>query len=115
MTFTDIVSSQCIDQGDLGQYLFQVSYIYFTLIRNTVNIYQKCGFAPAMASACVKWAKEQVDEFNELLLRQMNKTQRGSQEWNDCLEQAREHANILSDVGIEFGNLIGKGLDGVET
>lgn len=60
-------------------------------------------------SACVKWAKEQVDTFNILLERQLSSTERGGQVWTDCIEQAKEHARMLSDVGLDFKSLVGKG------
>lgn len=100
---------QCADAGDLHQYLYQISYIYFTLIRNTIAIYQAC-FAPAMTSAAIKWAKEHVDEFNNLLARQISKLQKDSEEWNYCIERAKEHAGMLGEVGIDFKGLIGRGV-----
>jgi len=42
----------------------------------------------------------------------MNRLDRGSEDWRYCLDRAREHARMLSDVGIDFSNLVGKGLDG---
>ena len=60
-------------------------------------------------SACVKWAKEQVDAFNAILLRQLSGTDREGAVWTSCMEQAREHAKMLSDVGLDFKGLIGSG------
>jgi hypothetical protein len=60
-------------------------------------------------SACVKWAKEQVDTFNILLERQLSSTERGGQVWTDCMAQAKEHAEMLSDVGLDFKGLVGRG------
>lgn len=99
--------SQCIDQGDLGQYLYEVSYIIFTLIRNTVNVYQSC-FTPLMQSSCIKWTKEQVDGFNASFSQQTRKMNVGSTEYQECLERAREHAQLLTEVGIDVKDLIGQ-------
>jgi hypothetical protein len=60
-------------------------------------------------SACVKWAKEQVDAFNTILARQLSSTERGGPVWTECMNQAREHAKMLSDVGLDFKSLIGRG------
>jgi len=50
-------------------------------------------------SACVKWAKEQVDTFNTT--------------WTECMEQAKEHSRMLSEVGLDFRSRVGLGsLDG---
>ncbi|KAI9717212.1 MAG: exocyst complex component exo84 [Chrysothrix sp. TS-e1954] len=102
-------TSQCADVGDLHQYLFQLSYIYFTLIRNTVSIFQSC-FSATVASACIKWAKQHVDDFNLILSRQISTLEPGGEEWTYCLDRAREHAGLLAEVGIDFRHLIGKGL-----
>ena len=64
-----------------------------------------------MMSACVKWAKEQVEAFNAILARQLSSTERGGQVWTQCMERAKEHAQKLSDVGLDFKDLVGRGLE----
>lgn len=59
-------------------------------------------------SACVKWAKEQVDAFNTILARQLSGTERGGQIWMECMDQAKEHAKMLAEVGLDFKSLIGQ-------
>lgn len=81
--------------------------MYFTIIRNTVSTFQTC-FPPLLMSACVKWAKEQVDEFNAILARQLSSRERGDEVWNECMTQAKEHAKMLSEVGLDFKSLIGR-------
>jgi hypothetical protein len=65
-----------------------------------------------MMSTCVKWVKEQVEAFNVVLARQLSSTERGGEVWTQCLDQAKEHAKKLSDVGLDFTSLVGKGVDG---
>ncbi|KJZ79304.1 Exocyst complex component EXO84 [Hirsutella minnesotensis 3608] len=101
---------QCIFQGDLHLYIWQLSFVYFTVIHNTVQCFQSC-FPPPMMSACVKWAKEEVEAFNVILARQLSSTERGGPVWTQCLERAREHAKKLSQIGLDFQNLIGRGVD----
>lgn len=116
---------QCADAGNLVQYVYQVSFIYFTLIKNTVKIYQAC-FQQGMWSAAVRWAKGHVDDFNETLARQVNRAAGGGDggeegrrgpggeaEKRECLEMARAHAELLGEVGIDFRNLVGRGVEGV--
>jgi hypothetical protein len=105
------LSRQCIFEGNLPDYIYQISFIYFNVIKNTVHIYQNC-FSQAMMSACVKWAKEHVDNFNVILARQLSSEDRESGLWEKCMEQAHAHASMLSEVGIDFRDLIGKGADG---
>lgn len=93
--------------GNLSEYIWEVSFVYFTIIKNTVAIYGEC-FAPPLMSACVKWAKEQLDAFNVILLRQLSSIQRDSPEWIDCMRQAKEHASMLSEVGLDFNAFIGR-------
>ncbi|GAB0131540.1 exocyst complex component exo84 [Epichloe bromicola] len=98
---------QCIFQGDLHLYIWQLSFVYFTIIHNTVQTFQSC-FPPPMMSACVKWAKEEVEAFNMILSRQLSSTERGGPVWTQCMERAKEHATKLSEVGLDFMNLVGK-------
>lgn len=56
----------------------------------------------------MKWAKEQVDTFNILLARQLSSTEKGGAVWTECMEQARKHAKMLSEVGLDFKGLIGQ-------
>lgn len=61
-------------------------------------------------SACVKWAKEHIDNFNGLLKRQLSSVDEGGKVWNECLELAHEHANMLKEVGLDFSELVGNGI-----
>lgn len=75
-------------------------------MKHTVSIYQQC-FPQPMMSACVKWAKEQLDRFNVILARQLSSVQRDSPTWNECMSRAREHAAMMDEVGIDFKELVG--------
>lgn len=68
-----------------------------------------------MMSACVKWAKEQLDKFNIVLARQLSSVQRDSPTWKDCMERAREHAMLLDEVGLDFKNLVGAAIPAEES
>lgn len=61
-------------------------------------------------SACVKWAKEHIDQFNVLLKRQLSSVEEGGNVWNECLRLAHEHAEMLRDVGLDFTELVGRGV-----
>ena len=81
--------------------------MYFTIIKNTVATFKEC-FPTLQMSACVKWAKEQVDAFNILLARQLSGTEEGGTVWTACMNQAKHHANMLSEVALDFQSLIGR-------
>lgn len=59
-------------------------------------------------SACVKWAKEHVDAFNVLLDRQLSSVDRSSPIWQECMDQALTHAGMLTEVGLDFTELVGR-------
>ena len=104
---------QILFEGNLHHHIFQISFVYFTLIRNTVSIYQQC-FPPVTMSSCVNWAKEHLDDFNKILANQLSNVQRDSPTWNECIERAREHSKLVDEVGLDFKNLVGIDLeDGV--
>lgn len=100
---------QCIFQGDLHLYIWELSFVYFTIIHNTVQCFQSC-FPPPMMSVCVKWSKEEVEAFNVILARQLSSTEPGGAVWTQCMDRAREHAKKLSEVGLDFVNLVGRNL-----
>ncbi|KAL2267055.1 hypothetical protein VTJ83DRAFT_4332 [Remersonia thermophila] len=106
---------QCIFQGNLNNYIWEISFVYFTIIRNTVSCFQ-ASFPPTMMSACVKWAKEEVDAFNAILARQLSGEKEESEVWTQCMETAKDHAAMLSEVDLDFRNLVGRNVkvaDGV--
>lgn len=62
-------------------------------------------------SACVKWAKEHIDQFNILLKRQLSSVEEGGNVWNECMTLAHEHAEMLREVGLDFTELVGRGIN----
>ena len=64
-----------------------------------------------MASASIKWAKEQLDDFNALLTRQLDNVDRNTNAWQACMDIVYEHAATLREVGVDFGDLVARGLD----
>lgn len=100
----------CVFEGDLPLYIFQISFVYFSLIKNTISIYQQC-FPGVMSSSCIRWAKQHLDGFNALLGRQLSSVQRGTSIWEKCLDIVHQHANLLSDVGVDFTDLVARGLE----
>lgn len=60
-----------------------------------------------MMSACVKWAKEHLDHFNGILASQLANVPRDSPTWKQCMDRAREHAQMMDEVGLDFKGLVG--------
>ena len=64
-----------------------------------------------MMSACVSWAKGQLDGFNAVLERVLSGVERGGVVYREGLGRARELAGVMDEVGLDFGGLVGEGLD----
>ncbi|KAG8527529.1 uncharacterized protein KY384_007681 [Bacidia gigantensis] len=94
-----------IFEGDLRHHVFQLSFVYFSLMRNTVKVYQQC-FPPLMSSACVKWCHERLQEFNDSLGRQLSSVTTGSPTYADSVARAKEHAGMMGEVGLDFKSLV---------
>lgn len=76
----------------------------FTLIKNTVEIYNSC-FEYRLASALVKWAKDRVEDYMELFDRQLEAIGEESKVFEDCMEITRLHSTMLVDCGLDFKEL----------
>lgn len=64
-----------------------------------------------MSSACIRWATQHLESFNALLTRQLSSVQRGTSIWTKCVGIVREYAEMLTEVGVDFTELIARGLD----
>lgn len=74
-----------------------------------MSCFQDC-FPQTMMSACVKWAKEEVEAFNVILARQLSSTEKDGKVWNECMDRAKTHAKMLAEVQLDFRELVGKGV-----
>jgi len=102
---------QCVFEGDLHRYVFSISYVYFTVVKNTVLIYQ-ASFAPGTISACIKWANDHLETFNTLLVRQLSAIEREGKLWRECMDVVWVHEReMLGDVGLDFREAIGRDLE----
>ena len=106
-------STTCTNTGNLAQHLYELSYVTFTLLRNTLSIFQGC-FGPTMSSMAVRWAKEHVEVFNGVLKLQLGSEDVGAEERKECVERAREMAGVLEEVGVSFQGIVGRGVAGFE-
>lgn len=64
-----------------------------------------------MTSSCIRWARQHLDGFNSLLSRQLSSVQRGTSVWQKCLTIVHEHADLLNEVGVDFTDLVARGLE----
>lgn len=104
-------SRQCVFEGDLHQYVFSLAFVYFTMIKNTVLIYQ-ASFNASSMSAVIKWANEHLDSFNSVLQRQLSSVEKDGKVWRECMDVVWEHeASQLGENGLDFREIIGRGLE----
>ncbi|KIW34152.1 uncharacterized protein PV07_00948 [Cladophialophora immunda] len=102
---------QCVFEGDLHRYVFSISYVYFTIVKNTVLIYQ-AAFSPLTISACVKWADMHLETFNTLLVRQLSAIEKQGKLWRECMDVVWQHEReMLGDSGLDFREVIGRELE----
>ncbi|EPS40208.1 hypothetical protein H072_6013 [Dactylellina haptotyla CBS 200.50] len=92
-------------EGDIPSYISQVALVQFTLIRNTVEIYNAC-FEYRLSSPLVKWAKEHVEGYSDLLTRQLSSVSRDDDVFEQCIQYTLLHSTLLTDVGLDFRDLL---------
>lgn len=98
--------------GALPPYLHALAFTTFRLLLHTFRTFT-ASFPTASSSTVVKWAKERVDEFNDALERQVSTVDRRTELWVECMRAVREQAGMLSEVGVDFSMLVGRGLEDV--
>jgi exocyst complex component 8 len=104
-------SRQCVFEGDMHLYIFQLSYVYFTIIKNTVMIYQ-ASFNKESMSAVIQWSNGHLEAFNSVLQRQMSSVEKGSKVWRECMDVVWGHERgMLRDEGLDLREVIGRGLE----
>jgi hypothetical protein len=59
-----------------------------------------------MSSACIRWAKAHLDDFNAVLSRQLSSVEPSTEIWQKCIEIVNDHAGMLAEVGVDFGDMI---------
>ena len=107
---------QCVFEGDLHRYVFSISYVYFTIVKNTILIYQAAFTTPTAISPCVKWANGHLETFNMLLVRQLSAIETGGKLWRECMDVVWGHEkDMLGNFGLDFREVIGRGLEAQET
>ncbi|CAG8480668.1 2872_t:CDS:10 [Paraglomus occultum] len=94
-------------EGDIPQYINELSLVYFTLIKNTCAWYNSAFKDTRMASGLVKWAKEEMERYADMFRRQVYTVRnQDEQTVEKCLRCTRQHCSILTDVGLDLRFLL---------
>src|SRR5690606_14093551 len=88
-------------EGDIPLYISQVCLVQFTLIKNSVEVFNSC-FEYRLSSALVQWAKARIEEFADLLERQLDGVDRKNRAYRDCMDVVKGHSAMLVEVGLDF-------------
>ncbi|RHZ84480.1 hypothetical protein Glove_81g62 [Diversispora epigaea] len=94
-------------EGDIPQYINELSLVYFTLIKNTCDWYNAAFRDMRMASGLVKWAQEEMQHYSNMFRRQVYSLHvRDEKIVEKCLGYSREHCLMLREVGLDFKFLL---------
>ncbi|KAF0432282.1 Exocyst complex component EXO84 [Gigaspora margarita] len=94
-------------EGDIPQYINELSLVHFTLIKNTCDWYSAAFKDIKMSSGLVKWAKEEVEHYASMFQRQVYSAHnRDDKIVRRCLKYARDHCLMLREVGLDFKFLL---------
>ncbi|GBB85192.1 hypothetical protein RclHR1_11750005 [Rhizophagus clarus] len=94
-------------EGDIPQYINELSLVYFTLIKNTCDWYNAAFRDMRMASGLVKWVQEEMEHYASMFKRQVYSLHnRDDKIMQECLRYAREHCLMLREVGLDLKFLL---------
>lgn len=74
-------------------------------------MFQRC-FPITITSACIKWARDQIIDFNTHLAVQMADVNPGTPLWNECIAIVQDFTDTLAEEGVDFRDLAAEGLRG---
>eukprot|EP00835_Amoeboradix_gromovi_P004759 NODE_393_length_9450_cov_0.506791.p2 type:complete len:778 gc:universal NODE_393_length_9450_cov_0.506791:2297-4630(+) len=98
---------QIVYQGDVVNFISDLSFVLFSLIRNTGDWYTTSFKDAMMVSIYVKWARDEVSSYVSTCQRHLNSNQFGSlRKVAQTLYQIEHHAEILNKSGINITYII---------
>lgn len=92
-------------EGDLRNYLLQVSIIYFNFIRQVYILYAQCFSETKDKTFIIEWANERVSDYNKIFHRQLIDYNRESAVYVSCAQMAREQSESLKKLGMNVDYL----------
>ncbi|CAG8688693.1 6445_t:CDS:2, partial [Cetraspora pellucida] len=102
-----ISTKQLKFEGDIPQYINELSLVYFTLIKNTCDWYSAAFKDIKMSSGLIKWAKEEIEHYASMFQRQVYSIHnRDDKIVQRCLKYARDHCLMLREVGLDLKFLL---------
>lgn len=102
------MNSKTTYEGDIELYMYQISYVYFNSIKNTIKVYNE-SFDPQMLSSCITWAQEQVERFKKHQAMHLDCDEVSDEQKARCRQQTLQHSKMLSDVNVDFSWMLSGG------
>jgi hypothetical protein len=91
--------------GDTVQYINDLAFIVFTLIKNTCEWYRNWFRDPVMSSGFIKWVKAELERYAAIFRCQVFHESQRFDVIRDCLTLTSDHCQMLVEVGLEVGFL----------
>jgi len=92
-------------EGDLKNFLMQVSIIYFNFIQQVYVLYVKCFTEVRDKSFAIDWTSDRIKSYNEVVQRQLIDYKKDSNTYKECVRITRSQAQPLRDLGLNVDYL----------
>ncbi|VEU22599.1 DEKNAAC103341 [Brettanomyces naardenensis] len=92
-------------EGDLRNYMLQVSILYFSFISQIYTLYEQCFPVTKDKTFIIEWANERVSNYNNIFHRQLIDYDTGSQMYESCTKIARSQSERLKRMGMNVDYL----------
>ncbi|KAI8622354.1 hypothetical protein BC830DRAFT_1089575 [Chytriomyces sp. MP71] len=88
--------------GDVSDYVNDLSMIVFRLIRSTCDWYNSSFKEAAMASGFLKWVRREIEHFGDIIRRQVFESQKNFSVIAECLDHTLHHCEMLREIGLDL-------------
>ncbi|KAI9344811.1 hypothetical protein DFJ73DRAFT_839749 [Zopfochytrium polystomum] len=88
--------------GDIATYVNSLSIVVFRLIRNTCDWYSISFKEPSMASGFLRWVRTEIENYGDIVRRQVFESRQPFAVIADCLDSSMNHCAQLRQVGLDL-------------
>ncbi|KAJ3293381.1 exocyst complex component exo84 [Rhizoclosmatium sp. JEL0117] len=88
--------------GDVADYVNDLSMVVFRLIRSTCDWYNVSFKETTMASGFLKWVRREIENFGDIIRRQVFESHKKFSVIAECLDHCLHHCEMLRDIGLEL-------------
>lgn len=95
-------------EGDTMQYINELSFIVFTLLKHSCAWFVASFKEPRMSSGFIKWLKGELENYATIFRCQVFHDGQQFATIADCMASTVYHCQTLADVGLDVGFLFGQ-------